>query len=127
MSKIKGGSEATTSFGTWENNTDYTVVAFADENNSVKVNGNTVISSVSSGSSGTSSNKFAILGYGGSMDTGYYRFRGALYYLKIYNSSNELIHHFVPAKKKSTNKYGLYDNVTESFFSSATSTEFTVE
>lgn len=125
--KIKGGSEKASSNGAWTNNTDYTVVAFADENNSVKVNGDTLIASVTPGSSGTSSNKFALLGYGGAMDTAYYRFRGALYYLKIFNSSDVLIHHFVPAKKKSTSKYGLYDYVTENFFSSATSTEFTVE
>lgn len=130
VAKIKNGTEKTIGSQAnpaWNNNDELTIVAYADENKSVKVNGNTVISSVPEGSTESSSNKATLFAYGGNLSNLNYTFRGAFYYLKIYNSSGTMIHHYVPAKKKSTNKYGLYDNVTNDFFSSATQTEFTAE
>ena len=130
LAKIAGGSQVVVgSEGTpaWVNDEDITIIAYGDQDKSVYANGTKVINSVTPGSSSSSGNKYALFGYGGGASTSYYRFRGGFYYLKIYNSSNELIHHFVPAMKVSTNKIGVYDEVTESFFSSATSTEFTAE
>ena len=131
MAKIANGTEkiyGSVSSPAWANGDEITVVAYADNDKSVSMNGTTIISSVPVGSTTpSSSNKYLIFAYGNAPTDSAYRFRGKLYYLKIYNSSNVLIHHYVPAKKISTSKYGLYDQVTDTFFSSATSYDFTVE
>lgn len=49
-----------------------------------------------------------------------YRFRGRLYYAKLYDNNYVLIHDYVPCKNDS-NVVGMYDLVGETFVSSATS------
>lgn len=52
-------------------------------------------------------------------------FVGRLYYCKIYDS-NTLARDFIPCYRKSDNKPGLYDTVTNTFFTNSGSGEFTV-
>ena len=41
-----------------------------------------------------------------------------MYYFKLYDN-NELIHNFIPARRNSDNKLGMYDTVTKTFFTNA--------
>ena len=110
----------------WTIGTDYTVV-YDMADGSVSVNGTALERSVVSGSfEPSNTRKYIMFGYHGAGYEDYF-YAGALYYMKIYSSGNVLIHHFVPALDKQTNKVGVYDEVTESFMSSSSSTEFTAE
>ena len=51
--------------------------------------------------------------------------KGAMYYAKVFNADGELIRSFVPVRRNSDNKCGMYDTVSGTFFGSATSTAFT--
>ena len=42
---------------------------------------------------------------------------GKIYSFKVYNENNELIHYFVPARRKSDNVAGLYNVITNTFIS----------
>lgn len=124
----RGGSDYTytaSDHNAWAINEDIEVRAYLDGDDVVKLNGDVVLSDAVSGSTLSSSNTCAILGYGGNVSTARYRFIGRLYYLKIYNSNGELIHHYLPVTNAS-NVAGLYDIVSETFFSSATGTAFSV-
>lgn len=67
-------------------------------------------------------------------NVGYYRddnypFYGRIYYFRIYRCDNtsegiSMIYNFIPAKRLSDNKIGLYDAVNDTFYSSTTGTEF---
>jgi hypothetical protein len=111
----------------WNDGVDMVVQAFVGNDNSVLLDGTTVISRVTAGSAIESDQNYAIFGYGGGVNSSNYRFRGALYYLKVFDANDTLIHHFVPAKSNVTNIAGLYDQISEVFYTSATATAFTVE
>lgn len=53
-----------------------------------------------------------------------YRFRGKLYYAKIYDENNKLLRYFIPCRDE-YGVAGLYDTVSHSFFTSNTSTALT--
>ncbi len=58
--------------------------------------------------------------YKSSLDQGYYNY----YYVKIWDNDT-LVRDYVPVKRLSDNKYGLYDYVNDTFYSSAGTAEFT--
>ena len=111
----------------WNDGVDMVVQAFVGNDNSVLLDGTTIISRVPVGSAIESDQNYAVFGYGGNVNASNYRFHGALYYLKIFDSNGTLIHHFIPAKSNITNIAGLYDIITETFYTSATTTDFVVE
>ena len=49
-----------------------------------------------------------------------------IYYTKMYDSTNQLARDFIPCYRKSDNKPGMYDLVTDTFFTNAGTGEFTV-
>ena len=51
-------------------------------------------------------------------------FTGQLYYFKVYNS-NTLMRDFIPVKRVSDSKYGLFDCVNKQFYTSQTDVDFT--
>ena len=57
-----------------------------------------------------------------------YKFNGAIYYYKIWRLSNDsentLIYDFVPAKRVSDDKIGMYEKVNGVFYPSTTGTDF---
>lgn len=70
------------------------------------------------------------------INIGYYRlnqyiFKGKIYHAKIYNywnndvgDSENVICEFIPAKRLSDNKIGMYERISNAFYSSTTGTEF---
>ena len=54
-----------------------------------------------------------------------YRGLFRLYSFKLYNSSGELVRDMIPAQRISDGVYGLYDNVTNQFYTSPNDTLFT--
>ena len=55
-----------------------------------------------------------------------YVFTGAIYYYRIWRLTNEntLIYDFVPAKRTSDNKVGMYERINDVFYPSTTGTDF---
>lgn len=51
------------------------------------------------------------------------KFTGRLYFLEVYDN-NVLVHSFVPCYRKSDNKVGMYDMITNEFHTSYTSSSF---
>lgn len=50
---------------------------------------------------------------------------GRYYYVKIYDNSGELIRHFIPCYKKSTDSVGMYDILNNIFYENAGTGSFT--
>lgn len=69
---------------------------------------------------GTSTNPVAIFGI--TMDNGelsqYAKYDMTMYSMEMFNGSGALVHTLVPAKSKTTNRTGLYDIITKTFYPS---------
>ena len=50
--------------------------------------------------------------------------KGAMYYAKIFNGSNELVRNMIPVRRNSDNVLGMYDTVTGTFFTNSGSGTF---
>lgn len=101
----------------WAKDTDYAVdAAFPD----VKVNGTTLYT-LPAGTS-TNVNNLFLCGYN---DNGTPNRRSSIrvYYLKLYDTQNQLAHNYVPCTN-SSNVAGLYDTVAEEFIASSAETAF---
>ena len=110
----KSGTTATSIDTSWEANTDYVVTAYP----TVTINGTTAATLSDGGASdGTNLFVFARNESNTPQNPGNVR----IYYIALYNSSNELTHYYVPCKNDS-NVPGLYDTIGGSFYSSATGT-----
>lgn len=61
--------------------------------------------------------------FGSNINGTYVNYGGAaklyIYSFKIYDEEDNLIYHLIPAQKKNNNEYGLYDIVTDTFFTNA--------
>ena len=127
FAKIRGTETPGRTSVLWTSGEIYTVVAYADAEKSVTANGTTAINSTSVGTTEPSSTAmFYLFTYGGG-EAQRFRFTGDFYYLKAFSSGGTLIHHLVPATDNETGINGVLDTVTETFYTSATSTAFTVE
>ena len=101
---------------TWEPNINYTIEAFLPE---VKINNIIQDDTITnSGASGDSEYNFYIFARCGSSGTPQNHGKLRIFYIKMYDSQNELIRNFIPCKN-SSNVAGLYDLVTSEFYSSA--------
>lgn len=111
------GSSATSIDTTWEADTNYVIQAYPD----VKINGTTAATIASSNAS-DSANLFVFArnSSGSPQNAGKVR----MYYIKMYDGQDQLIHNFVPCKN-SSNVAGLYDTVGAAFYSSAGGTALT--
>lgn len=99
----------------WNLNQRYVLSGYA--NNDMKVDGVTLFQ-VPKGSY-RQSNPMTFFAFGGDTSLRKHHFRGRMYYAKLYNESDELIHDYIPCKNAS-DVAGLYDLVTETFLTSAT-------
>lgn len=54
------------------------------------------------------------------------QFKGRIYYLKIKNSTGELVRYFIPCYRKSDNVAGMYDIVNDVFYTNAGSGTFAI-
>ena len=99
----------------WNLNQRYILSGFM--NDEIKIDGVTQYH-LGTGGSATGSTMI-FFGYGYEPNKRKYRFRGRLYYAKLYDSNHVLIHDYVPCKNGS-NVVGMYDLVGETFVSSAT-------
>ena len=106
----------------WELQTEYTIEGFVGDSNEVKVNG-TVLFGATAGSNAVSGNYFNIFCSGNPSNSGYF-FHGNLYFMEIYDSSGNLLRNFIPCKN-SSDVAGLYDTVTESFYTSGNESALT--
>lgn len=122
FSKNKGNESITSGTNTIYATIDtrYVIGAFMDGTTDVTVDG-TLLYTLTAGSTTSSSNKFTLFTYGGGPTTTKYRFYGKLYWMKVYNSSGELLRYFIPSKNSSS-VAGLYDPISETFYTSATGT-----
>ena len=59
--------------------------------------------------------------YGGQA---FYRISAKMYFVKIWNSDNNLIRNFIPARRNSDGVLGMYDTVSGTFFTNAGAGEF---
>lgn len=111
------GSSATSIDTTWEADTNYVIEAYPD----VKINGTTAATIASSNAS-DSANLFVFArnSSGSPQNAGKVR----MYYIKMYDGQDQLIHNYVPCKN-SSNVAGLYDTVGAAFYSSAGGTALT--
>jgi hypothetical protein len=116
-SQTPSGENETNLFA-WSLNQRYVLSGFA--NSELKVDGTTQYH-LNVGGSATGETMI-FFGYGYEPNKRKYRFRGRMYYAKMYDANNALVHHFVPCKNGS-NVVGMYDLVGETFVSSATSSE----
>ncbi|MBR0408302.1 MAG: hypothetical protein IJI53_09730 [Clostridia bacterium] len=107
---------------TWELQTEYTIEGFIGDSNEVKVNG-TVLLGATAGSNAVSGNYFNIFCTGDPSSSAYF-FHGNLYFMEIYDSSGNLLRNFIPCKN-SSDVAGLYDTVTESFYTSGNESALT--
>ena len=53
-----------------------------------------------------------------------YNMKAKMYFAKIWNSNNSLVRNFIPAKRNSDEKLGMYDTVSGTFFTNAGSGTF---
>ena len=107
---------ATTIDTTWEADTNYVITAYPV----VTINGVTA-ATLTSGGTTDSTNLFVFARRTNDGTPNNYA-KARFYYIKLYNSSNELIHNYVPCKNGS-DVPGFYDTVAEVFVSSASGTE----
>lgn len=107
----------------WTLNTLYKITAFLSGSNDIYVN-DTFLSSLTAGSISSDSNHLYMFAFGGSPTNAVYRFKGDLYYMKLYNPNGTLAHNYVPCKN-ANNIVGLYDMVTDTFYHSTSGTELT--
>lgn len=63
--------------------------------------------------------------YAGVSEASYNQFVGRIYYVRLYNSSDELIAEYLPCYRKSDNVIGFYDTVAEVFYTNVGSGSFT--
>lgn len=54
-------------------------------------------------------------------------FTGKIFYFQLYSGEDELIRNFIPALRKSDNKPGMYDTITNTFYTNAGINEFLYE
>ena len=117
------GSETVANGGSnafeWELNTRYMIEGFLPE---VKVDGVTLYT-MTKGDTAGSGNAFIGL-YQEQPENSNYWFNGKIYSVKIYDANSALLADFVPCKN-SGNVAGLYDLVGDSFYASASGTDFT--
>lgn len=113
--ETQGGATSVLNFN-WEFNRRYVISGFPD----IYIDG-VYKDRLEPGSTEDSTKMLYLFTYGGTLTNTNYRFYGNLYWCKIYGSNDELLRDFVPAKN-SSNIAGLYDLVSETFFTSATNT-----
>lgn len=101
---------------TWELNTVYTLEGFVGSANQVKLN-DEVKFAMNAGSTASASNNFYLFATPSNTNDGY-RFHGRLYFMKIYDSSGNLLRNYIPCKN-SSDAAGLWDTVTETFYTSS--------
>jgi hypothetical protein len=53
-----------------------------------------------------------------------YTVKGAMYYAKIFNGSNELVRNFIPARRNSDSVLGMWDTISGTFFTNSGSGTF---
>ena len=118
-----------TNLGSALNNADYEIVATSGTPLTCSINGQFIVNNANPGTPKSNLDNngttyiFALNGYrqvGGSAEA-YSYVRG--YYFKLW-FGGELVRDYVPAKRKSDNEIGMYDLISGTFFSSATSTPF---
>lgn len=63
--------------------------------------------------------------YGGDSDASVNQFVGKIYYVEIYDSNDELIANYIPCYRKSDGEIGMYDLVSNGFYSNAGTGTFT--
>ena len=117
--KLKG-NEALLNYS-WAINTIYEVEAYIGNSKAVMLNGTQMLTT-SDGSTASASNHLIIFAYGGNVGATKYRFDGDLFEMKIYGANDTLLRDFVPCKN-SNNVAGLYDLVSETFFTSGSGTD----
>lgn len=107
------GERTSTSFST-QINTDYTIEASTIKTGQyLKINGTNVITSQSTSVTPSSIVPYIFARYNGTGVTFFAKIR--LYYMKLYNSSNELVRDFIPVMDEN-NVVCLYDKVSENYF-----------
>jgi len=83
-----------------------------------------ISTTLSTSQTGLATGKLVLFAHG----TGGDRYRGRIYGLKISDTQNgKMIADMVPCVRKADNKPGMYDFVTKTFYSSATSTDYEYE
>lgn len=75
-----------------------------------------------SGGTTFKSSNYIRIGYSGSSSSS---FVGKIYLVEVKNASDVLTHQFIPCKRDSDNKIGMYDTVTSTFYASSGSSQFT--
>lgn len=80
--------------------------------------------SVSKGTRSETSSPYYLFAYGGNPTNSVYGFTGDFYYLKLWNTDGILVRNFRPARRNGV--VGLYDTVTETFYTSDSTIAFTV-
>jgi len=110
----------------WVLNHDYVIDSFrSDAPRSVSVDDVLIMTLANGSVAPSASYYYTFFTYGDTPNDTKFRFIGRLYYFKIFDSSDNLIHLYVPATN-SSNVAGLYDTVGEAFYSSATSSPLAV-
>lgn len=102
----------------WNLNQKYKIEGYIDGKIYID---NAEIAKIANGGTQSSSNMFYLFTYGGNLSNTDYRISCNLYYCKMYDSNGELLRYFVPAKN-SSDVAGLYDYVSETFFTSDSGT-----
>lgn len=88
---------------------------------SIMVNNTTIMSDKSAAAALTTKNIYLFANNARTVKDYYV---GRLYRTKFYNSNNYLLRDYVPVKRNTDNKFGLYDIVTNTFSSSSGESEF---
>lgn len=119
-----GGTATTTNFKISYNIPNVYVADYNHTVRALKIDGNTIINDTT-GYIVTQINIY-LFGLNSSGAFGN-PLRGMIYYFKIRDTdTDELLRDFIPCYRKSDNKPGMYDLVTDTFFTNAGSGEFTV-
>ena len=118
--QVKNNTSSSSATGietTWDINTNYEIEAYP----TVKINGTTVTTVSDGGATGGS--KLFVFARSSADENPYDIAPLRLFYVKMFDSQDQLIHQFIPCKN-SSDVAGLYDTVASNFHASANSNTF---
>lgn len=102
----------------WQLNQDYVIDTFRmGEPRTVRVNHQEMMTLANGSVAPSANNLYYFFAYGDNPTSSNFRFIGRLYYFKIFDSSDNLIHYYVPVTN-ANNVPGLYDGVDQVFYES---------
>ncbi len=122
VSNFRGSAPADTTV-TVEKTESYIIRNLCDGTNmAVSING-AALYTTAVGSTMSESNHYCLFAYGGNPTADRYWFTGKCYYLKLWDVSGGLAHHFIPVRRRD-GICGLYDKVTGAFLASSSGVAF---